>query len=204
MVRYLFRSLPALAAALAVALVGAGSLAIAGDGRGDGHRGHHGSWGHGHGHGHKACYGKRVSGLDERWLKVHVETNLFEIAGGEAALGKASSDDVRELAAHLVADHTAALEQARAVAQRLRVEVPAKPAPLQEWALRAVNQFTGADFDRWFTDLQVEGHKQAITETATEAARGCNRKVRALAAASLPVLEAHLEHAEAVLGGLED
>src|SRR5918998_6576350 len=200
MVRYLFRSLPALAAVLAVALVGAGSLAIAGDERGDGHRGHHGSWKHGHGHGHKACHGKRLSGLDARWLKVHVETNLFEIAGGEAALEKATSDDVRELAAHLVADHTAALEQARALAHRLRLDVPEQPAPLQAWALRAVNQFSGAEFDLWFTDLQVEGHKQVIAETATEAARGCNRKVRALAAASLPVLEAHLEHAEAILG----
>jgi len=34
------------------------------------------------GHGHKGCHGKRVSGLDERWLMSHIETNLFEIAGG--------------------------------------------------------------------------------------------------------------------------
>jgi putative membrane protein len=202
MVRYLFRSVPALAALLAVALVSAASFAVAGDGHGR----HDRSWDHrhGHGHGHKACYGKRVSGLDERWLKVHVETNLFEIAGGEAALEKATTDEVRELAAHLVADHTAALEQATALAQKLGFEVPDKPAPLQQWALRAVNEFSGTDFDRWFTDLQVEGHRQAITETATEAARGCNRKVKGLAEASLPVLQAHLEHAEAILRGLDD
>jgi putative membrane protein len=200
MLRYLFRSVPALAALLAVALVGAGSFAVAGDGQGR----HDSSSSRGHGHGHKACHGKRVSGLDERWLKVHVETNLFEIAGGQAALEKATTDEVRDLAAHLVADHTAALEQARAVAQKVGVEVPDEPAPLQQWALRAVNKFRGERFDLWFTDLQVEGHKQAIMETAFEAARGCNPKVKELAAASLPVLEAHLEHAEAILRGLND
>jgi putative membrane protein len=180
----------ALAAVLVVALFGASSFALAAK-TGP----HHGS--SGHGHGHKACCGKRVSGLDERWLKAHIETNLFEIAGGQAALSKATTDEVRDLAQHLVTDHTAALQEATALAQRLGVAVPAEPSPLQQWALRAVATFNGADFDRWFADLQVEGHRQAIAEAQIEVARGCNRKIRRLAAASLPVLEAHLAHAQA-------
>ena len=199
--RHLFRSLSALAAVLAIALFGAGSLALAGDGHGHRDRSSSGDW-HSHGHGHKSCHGRWLSGLDERWLKVHIETNLFEIAGGQAALDKATTPDVRELAAHLVADHTVALAQATELARKLGVEVPDAPSPLQQWAMRAVNQFSGRDFDRWFTDLQVEGHKQAITEATTEVERGCNRKLRALAEASLPVLQAHLEHAQAVLGDL--
>jgi putative membrane protein len=140
-----------------------------------------------------------VSGLDERWLKVHIETNLFEIQGGEAALDLATSDEVLDLAEHLVADHTVALAEATALAERLGVEVPAAPSPLQQWALRAVQTFRGSDFDRWFADLQVEGHRQAIIEAQTEVAKGCNRKVRNLAAASLPVLEEHLAQAEEAL-----
>jgi putative membrane protein len=191
------RTIPALAAALVVGLFGAGSFALAGNDSTD----HHAWWGHGYGHGQglKSCHGKHVSGLDERWLKVHIETNLFEIQGGEAARDLATSDEVRDLAEHLVADHTVALEQATALAERLGVEVPAAPSPLQQWALRAVETFSGPDFDRWFADLQVEGHRQAIIEAQTEVARGCNRKVRELAAASLPVLEEHLAHAEAAL-----
>lgn len=188
------RTLPALAAALVVGLFGAGSFALAG---GDGPD--HNGWDHGHGWGHKGCHGKRVSGLDARWLMVHIETNRFEIAGGQAALVKSTDPEVRALAEHLVADHTAALNEAVALAERLGVEVPPAPSPLQQWALRAVDTFSGADFDRWFTDLQVEGHKQAITEAQTEVAKGCNRKVRGLAAASLPVLEEHLAEAQAAL-----
>ena len=191
------RTIPALVSALVVGLFGAGSFAVAGEGSTD----QHGWWSHGsgHGHGHKACYGKRVSGLDERWLKVHIETNIFEIQGGEAALELATSDEVLALAQHLVADHTVALAEATALAERLGIEVPAAPSPLQQWALRAVKTFSGPDFDRWFADLQVEGHRQAIIEAQTEVARGCNRKIRNLAAASLPVLEEHLAHAEAAL-----
>jgi putative membrane protein len=191
------RSIPALGAVLAVGLLGSASFAVAGD---PGHDRH--GWSNhdpGHGHWKKSCHGKRVSGLDERWLKAHIETNLFEIAGGEAARVKATSDEVRALAEHLVVDHTAALQEATALAQRLGIEVPTAPSPLQQWALRAVATFSGPDFDRWFADLQVEGHRQAIAEATTEVAKGCNRKVRGLAAAALPVLQEHLAHAEAAL-----
>jgi len=200
MLRRLARSLPALAAVLALVLMSAISVAVANGSHRDHHPGH-GGW---HSHGHHGCAWKHVSGLDERWLTGHIETNLFEIAGGQAAEQKAATPQVRELAAELVRDHTAALEQAQAVASKLHVAIPDRPAPLQEWALRAVQQFGGVDFDRWFADLQVEGHKQAIVEASIEADRGCNRKVRTLAAASLPVLQTHLEHAQAVLEGLSD
>lgn len=166
------------------------------------HKGRHHHKGHHHGHGFKRCNGHRVSALDAFWLRSHVQTNLFEIAGGEAALERATTDEVRALATRLVAEHTAALQEALALAQKLDIDVPTEPSPLQQWALRAVATFEGADFDLWFADLQVEGHRQALTEAELEAAEGCNRKVRALAAASVPVLRQHLAQAEAVLAGL--
>jgi putative membrane protein len=200
MPRHMSRTVLALAAALAVALASAGSLALAAEGhRSHAYRGHDpGS------KQDKRCHGKRVSGLDKRWLKVHIQTNLFEIAGGQAAVDRAVTREVREFGAELVRDHTAALGEATALAQRLGVKVPAEPAPLQQWALRATQEFSGIDFDRWFTDLQVEGHRQAIVEAVTEVAKGCNRKVRRLAAASLPVLQRHLTRAEEILAELGD
>jgi putative membrane protein len=162
------------------------------------HRGHHHGH-HGH-HGRKCCHRHgALSGLDHQWLKSHIQTNLFEIAAGQAAGSRATTDEVRDLAARLVAEHTAALEEATALAERLDVKVPTAPSPLQQWALRAVETFSGSDFDRWFTELQVDGHAEAIKETRAEVVKGCNRKVRRLAAATLPVLEEHLEHAQAIL-----
>jgi len=205
MPRQLSRTVPALAAALAVALVSAGSFALAGeDQRTKPYRGYDHGASKGWGYGYKSCHGKRVSGLDKRWLKIHIQTNLFEIAGGQAAVDRAVTEDVREFGAELVRDHTAALAEATALAQRLGVKVPAEPTPLQQWALRITGEFSGIDFDRWFTDLQVAGHRQAIVEAETEVAKGCNRKVRRLAAASLPVLERHLTRAEEILAELED
>ncbi len=161
-------------------------------GSGDRHNNRH--------HRRKSCHRHRsLSGLDRVWLKRHIETNLFEIAGGQAAQSKATTDEVRELGARLVTEHTAALADATALAQRLRVKIPTAPAPLQQWALRAVDTFSGSDFDRWFTELQVDGHAQAIMETRAELVKGCNSKVRRLAAASLPILEDHLRHAQDVL-----
>jgi predicted outer membrane protein len=140
--------------------------------------------------------------LDQAWLMRHIQTNLFEIEGGHAAQLKATTPEVRAFAAELVADHTAALDQATAVAEQVGVEVPTEPSPLQQWALRAVDTFTGIDYDRWFIELQIDAHTEAIAETEFEIAQGCNLLVVQLAEAALPVLERHLAEAQAILAAL--
>jgi hypothetical protein len=79
------------------------SLAFAGDRD----RSHPRSWGDGRGHQYKRCHDQRVSAWDEQWLKMSLETDLFEILGGQAAQEKATTEVVRALAARVVQDHSA-------------------------------------------------------------------------------------------------
>ena len=198
MLHRLARAVPPLTAVVVAALMAVASVAFAGDR----HSGRHSSssW---HGFFEKRCEGRSLSAWDRQWLNMQLQTDLFEIAGGSAAEDKASTDVVRALAADLVRDHTASFEKGAALAERLGVPVPSEPAPLQQWALRVVNAFSGTAFDRWFADLQVQGHKQAIMLAEAEVALGCNPKVRALAEASLPVLQEHLQMAEEALASLQ-
>jgi putative membrane protein len=184
------RLVPALAAALAALLVGAGSMALA-----DGDHGHPGHESHHHHHG---CHGKAFSAWDEEWLMMSIQGDRFEIAGGQLAQSKAKRSDVKALGARLVADHSKSLKDAVEVAQRLGIEVPAEPSPSQQWELRAVAHMRA--FDHWYADLEVQDHKQDITEAQDEVEKGCNHAIRQLAATDLPTLKEHLALAEAALG----
>jgi putative membrane protein len=192
MSRRIARVLPATAAALVAALLGAGSLAVAG---GEHRQGEH----HRGDHHHKGCHGKRFSAWDEQWLMMSIEGDRFEIAGGHLAEQKGASQQVRQLGARLVADHSKSLEDAVKVAEKLGIDVPDSPSPTQDWQLRVVATFSGGAFDRWYSDLEVQDHKQDITEAEDEVEKGCNGEIRKLAQDDLPVLHEHLSLAEAAL-----
>jgi putative membrane protein len=148
------------------------------------------------------CQDERFSAWDEEWLMMSIEGDRFEIAGGMLAQHKATTQIVRDLGARLVADHTKSLQDAVDLATKLGIEVPSEPSPSQQWELRAVAQFSGKAFDRWYSDLEVQDHIQDIQETSDEVEKGCNPDVRQEARDDLPVLQQHLELAKAALAAV--
>jgi len=148
--------------------------------------------------------GRGASGLDEKWLRLSIKNDLAEIAGGKLAQEKGKTAAVKDLGGHLVADHSKALALKTAVAKKLGIDVPKEPTKTQQWTLRVLKKFSGCQFDRWFADLQVGAHQDAIELAENEIKRGKHPAVRGLAKADLPVLLAHLQHAEAALEEAED
>jgi putative membrane protein len=193
------RLLPLLAAALLLGLLGTGSFALA-------NSGHDSSSGHEHHSGaqhqrseNQSCGEGGYSAWDEQWLKMSIEGDLFEIQGGNLAQHQATTQIVRDLGARLVKDHTKSLHDAVDVAHQLGIDVPDKPSPSQQWELRAVAQFKGAEFDTWYSDLEVQDHVQDIQEAQDEIDKGCNDQIKQLAEEDLPVLQQHLELARTAL-----
>jgi putative membrane protein len=138
---------------------------------------------------------QRVSAWDEKWLQLAIMTDRFEIAGGQMAQRHAASEQVKAYGAHLVADHTLALQEKIELATRLGIKVPRAPSPEQQGIHKLLDLFGGPQFDVLFIDAQTKGHQQAILLTQEEATKGRNAEVRAKAAAELPVLQEHLKDA---------
>jgi putative membrane protein len=197
MFAYLRRLLPVLVACLAVGSIGTGSLALAGSDHGD-KDGDHG--------GVRGCRDcdthQRFSAWDEQWLMMSIEGDRFEIQGGQLAKQKATTQKVRDLGARLVKDHSESLASAIALARKLGIEVPDSPSPSQQWELRAVAQFSGRQFDRWYADLEVQDHIQDIKEAQDEVSDGCNPEVRREAKDEIPVLKTHLRLAQDALASV--
>ncbi|MCW3013292.1 MAG: putative outer membrane protein [Solirubrobacterales bacterium] len=147
----------------------------------------------------KSCHDRRFSAWDEQWLMMSIEGDLFEIQGGKLAQEKGRLQAVKDLGATLVRDHSKSLQDATKLAEKLGIAVPHEPSPSQQWELRVVAQFSGREFDRWYSDLEVQDHKQDITEAQDEVDKGCNDEVRRDAKDEIPTLREHLKLAQAAL-----
>ena len=179
------RRLTPLLVVMLLGLIGAGSFALAAGGEQTSQ--------------HKRCDQGRYSAWDEEWLMMSIQGDRFEIGGGKLAQRKGTILKVRQLGARLVKDHTNSLHDAMRVAHRLGIKVPGSPSPTQRWELRVVATFSGAKFNRWYSDLEVQDHRQDIKEAQDEVKLGCNRTVKRLARDDLPVLRQHLALAQAAL-----
>jgi putative membrane protein len=179
------RRLTPLLVVMILGLIGAGSFALAAGGDQASQ--------------HRRCDQGRYSAWDKEWLMMSIQGDRFEIAGGKLAERKGTIREVRQLGARLVKDHTKSLRDAVRVAHRLGISVPRSPSPTQRWELRVVASFSGAKFNRWYSDLEVQDHRQDIQEAQDEVEMGCNRTVKRLAREDLPVLRTHLALAQAAL-----
>src|SRR4051794_10313141 len=117
---------------------------------------------------------KSYSPLDKYLLQSSIQGDRFEIADGKLAQSRGATPAVKALGARLVKDHTKSLADAVTLAKRLKIFVPKTPTPSQEWEIGVLAGLSGADFDRAYTSLEVQDHKQDIDDMKTEVSDGTN------------------------------
>src|SRR3954447_2519466 len=83
--------------------------------------------------------GAPYSPLDKYMLQSSIQGDRFEIAGGQLAQSKGTSDAVKALGARLVKDHSKSLSEAVKLAKDLKISVPKTPTPSQEWELSVLD-----------------------------------------------------------------
>ncbi|WP_146901441.1 DUF4142 domain-containing protein [Cellulomonas aerilata] len=133
--------------------------------------------------------------VDQAFLVGAHQSNLTEIASGQAAVEKATTSEVRELGQMLVTDHQALDAQVVAAAQALGVTLPAEPSTVQKAALAEVSAQTGQAFDNAWIAAQITSHRASLALGQRELANGAEPTVKALATASAPVVQHHLDAA---------
>jgi putative membrane protein len=133
-----------------------------------------------------------VNDQDRAFLVAAHQSNLAEIAAGQAAQAQATTEEVREHGQRFIVDHTALDADVTRVAAALGVQLPATPSPEQEASLAAVTAQQGAAFDAAWTQQQIASHEASLALGQTELAAGSNAEVKGLATAAAPVVESHL------------
>ena len=123
---------------------------------------------------------------------------MMEVELGKLAQTNASSQAVKDFAKQMVADHSKANAELQSIAAAENIDIPtAMPAEhmqhMQEFEAKK-----GADFDKAYVAMMVEGHDKTIADFKTAAASNPNDKVKAFAAKTLPTIEGHAAKIKAI------
>ena len=124
----------------------------------------------------------------------------FEIESAALAASKASSADVKALAATISADHKKAGQDLKAAASSSTPSF----TPLeslnakQKSDLDALKAATGAQFDQLYATQQIAAHQEAISVLNAYAAGGASPQLKGFAAKVLPTVQGHLDKLNAL------
>ncbi len=129
---------------------------------------------------------------DATFLKEAIQGSLAEVKMGQLAQQNGGTEDVRSFGTKLVTDHSAAMDQATALAESIDAPVPDQPKPEAQKEYEKLQGLTGAEFDKEFAEHMVMGHEKEIAKFEEHAQSGSN-EVAEFAKATLPTLELHLD-----------
>jgi putative membrane protein len=135
-----------------------------------------------------------ASEQDRTFLTKNQQTNLAEITTGNLAVEK-GGPMVQSMARQIVADHQTASQQNKAASDAVGVTQPTEPNEMQKQQAATLQGLSGAEFDRAWLQIQIEGHRMAVADADTEIKTGTNAQVKTYAQTFLPVAQGHLDAA---------
>ena len=145
----------------------------------------------------KAAAGAAMS--DQQFVDFAAQTDMVEANLGQLAQSVASSQPVKDYAQMLVTDHTNDFNQLYGIAHQANLNMPsAIDAANNKAMIDPFQKLKGAAFDHHYVQEMVAGHTKAIAIYKKEAADAQNPALKSYAEQALPVLQKHLEGAEAL------
>jgi putative membrane protein len=133
-----------------------------------------------------------TNGQDRAWLAAAHQSNLAEIAAGQAAQSRATDARVKNLGQMFISDHTRLDASLKSAASRLGVALPSTPTAGQRAALAQAEAQSGRAFDSAWVASQLSGHEAATAATQQELSAGSDASVLQLARTASPVIAKHL------------
>lgn len=124
---------------------------------------------------------------DRNFFEKAAKSGMKEVEVSQAVLGKAVNPSVREFAQMMVADHTKANEELKALAAKKGVTLPAPDTKHAEKWIK-----NDKDVDDEYIKEMISDHKDAV-DLFRDAAKSKDADIAAFAAKTLPHLEHHLQ-----------
>lgn len=154
---------------------------------------------HAMGHHEKAGMPEKGAMTDQQFVDFVGQVDMLEANLGQLAQDVAARQDVKDYGQMLVTDHTANYEQLKTLAQQQNLTVPTaiNDENIKKY-VAPMHELKGAAFDRKFIPAMISGHEGAIAAFKKEAADAQNPAIKSFAEDTIPVLEKHLDHAQAL------
>lgn len=134
---------------------------------------------------------------DAKFVVNASDAGLFQVMASELAKRKSSSQMVKDLAEKLIKDHSQFNVELKSVAKERNITIPEKLSLKYQRKFDNLNGET-EDFDRVYTRVIVNDHKDMIDMYEKEADKGEVAEIKSWASKKIPTLKQHLEMAENV------
>ena len=145
-----------------------------------------------------------IAGKDRKYFQDIAEANMAEVETGKLAQNKASSDEVKKFAAHMVEDHGKMLSEQHSMAKSKGVELPKQPKKEHQAALKKLEGASGERFDRAYMDQMVKDHQKTLKLVQATAKNAKDPQLKQAAEKAAPDVEKHLEMAKQIAGHTGD
>ena len=129
---------------------------------------------------------------DKMFLRSATMGGMFEVQLSELALRKSTSDDVKQCAGMMIADHTKIIESLRASAESQGVRLPNKLPPRERTIYEQLSALSGEEFDRQYIKILTEDHHKDLREFRSEIVSTQDEILRSVVQQATATLHRHM------------
>lgn len=138
-----------------------------------------------------------LASADREFINKAAQGNRMEVAAGKLAAQRALDPAVKQFGQQMIADHTAAADELKKVADLKQMPLTESLPDDEQKALGKLESLNGTDFDKEYSKMMVKDHTTDVSEFKKEANKqSADSDVKAYAQKTLPTLEHHLEMAK--------
>ena len=139
-----------------------------------------------------------VSTADRDFAMTAASGGLGEVQAAQLAQQRAASAQVRQFASRMIADHTQANSELQEIAQQENINLPQRPVGKDAAAVKKLTALNGPAFDGAYSQEELRDHQQVVALFRKEADSGQDPALKAFAQKTLPILQQHLQMAQAL------
>lgn len=139
---------------------------------------------------------------DDQIAAIVVTANTADIENGKLAQSKTKNSQVKELAQHMINDHTASNKQATQLAAKLKMKPKEGVASHQlktdaQRGKKELEAKNGEEFDKAYVDGEIALHQKVLDSIDKQLLPNAkNAELKDLLTKTRPVIVSHLEHAK--------
>ena len=139
-----------------------------------------------------------LSQVDRDFAQHAASGGLAEVQTAQLAQQRSSSPQVKLFAQRMITDHTQANNELMQIAQQTSLDLPTQPTGKDAFAAQKLSGLNGTAFDQAYARDEVSDHEQDVALFRKEANSGQDPSLKAFAQKTLPILQQHLQLAQAL------
>ncbi len=125
-------------------------------------------------------------------------SGMMEVELGNMAAQKAQNQRVKNFGSMMVTDHTQVNNELKSIISGKNITIPTTMSSEHQREVDRMKNKAGEAFDKAYMKMMVEDHKKDVSEFKKASTTLKNADVKGFASRTLPVLQKHLDSAQAI------